>query len=78
VTHAATTHTLFLLSFVVFDTVEFDEKKLTIPDCICFYLFCFGNRRYAVLGETFTPYLQRLTTSQLRLVTIYISRLGGK
>jgi hypothetical protein len=30
------------------------------------------------LGETFTPYLQRLTTSQLRLVTIYISRLGGK
>ena len=34
----------------------------------------FSARRYMVLGEQLTPHLAVLSTSQLKLVTIYINR----
>jgi len=33
---------------------------------------------YSVLGETFTPYLAKLSTSQLKLVTIYNNRMKSQ
>ena len=52
----------------------FDAFKNPSADVRKAVVFCLVDI-YMVLGENFTPYLSQLSTSQLKLVTIYINRM---